>query len=335
MDFSESQHFLLPNSMHESEDKTREDDSCSTEGNQTTRSTERKNEQQGKQSYSLHSDEDSSHQHEDSTIVHGYKELSGHAQQTQNTKQSSGKKNASVASPTDRHHHPHPHPNHQKDRIKTKTVDDYTVLSLSPNTSHHRSNRHGHKTKDDYSSSSNNSSSDSSDSDDDSLDDQTEDEEGRDGELGIIRCFEFSSVLRRMSVIVRRLDSADMQVFVKGSPESIQALCRTEGLPDSLNSWLEHYGSSGFRINLVIKGTEINLAVGTRTVSRSAGRKLFMNRETTRMRPKSMYKYCPSDSRYNRNNKNMTLKNWTKLYRVMKRKQANEVTRLQRPSRMT
>lgn len=48
-------------------------------------------------------------------------------------------------------------------------------------------------------------------------------------ELGVIRTFEFVSALRRMSVIVKRLKSSSMEVYVKGAPEVMTDICE----PDS------------------------------------------------------------------------------------------------------
>ena len=47
-------------------------------------------------------------------------------------------------------------------------------------------------------------------------------------EIGIIRRFEFSSKLQRMSVIVKNLQEAGFKIHVKGSPEKIRELCRPE-----------------------------------------------------------------------------------------------------------
>ena len=44
-------------------------------------------------------------------------------------------------------------------------------------------------------------------------------------ELGVIRTFEFVSALRRMSVIVKRLKSTSMEVYVKGAPEVMAEIC--------------------------------------------------------------------------------------------------------------
>jgi cation-transporting ATPase 13A2 len=47
-------------------------------------------------------------------------------------------------------------------------------------------------------------------------------------ELGVIRTFEFVSALRRMSVIVKRLRSSSMEIYVKGAPEVMADICDKE-----------------------------------------------------------------------------------------------------------
>ena len=44
-------------------------------------------------------------------------------------------------------------------------------------------------------------------------------------ELGVIRTFDFVSALRRMSVIVKRLRSSSMEIYVKGAPEVMEDIC--------------------------------------------------------------------------------------------------------------
>ena len=44
-------------------------------------------------------------------------------------------------------------------------------------------------------------------------------------EIGIVRQFTFSSLLKRMSVICQTKGSPNMDVYVKGAPETITALC--------------------------------------------------------------------------------------------------------------
>ncbi|KAI8063072.1 hypothetical protein BDF21DRAFT_347397, partial [Thamnidium elegans] len=51
-------------------------------------------------------------------------------------------------------------------------------------------------------------------------------------EFGIIHTFEFVSALRRMSVIVRKLASPTMEVFVKGAPEVMKDICTADSMPE-------------------------------------------------------------------------------------------------------
>ena len=44
-------------------------------------------------------------------------------------------------------------------------------------------------------------------------------------ELGVIRTFDFVSSLRRMSVVVKRLKSPSMEIYVKGAPEVMADIC--------------------------------------------------------------------------------------------------------------
>ncbi|CAK5281584.1 unnamed protein product [Mycena citricolor] len=44
-------------------------------------------------------------------------------------------------------------------------------------------------------------------------------------ELGVIRTFDFVSALRRMSVVVKRLKSSSMEIYVKGAPEVMADIC--------------------------------------------------------------------------------------------------------------
>jgi len=41
----------------------------------------------------------------------------------------------------------------------------------------------------------------------------------------VIRTFEFVAALRRMSVVVKRLKSNSMEVYVKGAPEVMVDIC--------------------------------------------------------------------------------------------------------------
>ncbi|PWN50912.1 hypothetical protein IE53DRAFT_386774, partial [Violaceomyces palustris] len=67
-------------------------------------------------------------------------------------------------------------------------------------------------------------------------------------ELGVLRTFEFVSSLRRMSVIVKRLKSQSMEVFVKGAPEVMADICDKESFPADYDDLLSYYTKHGYRV---------------------------------------------------------------------------------------
>lgn len=60
-------------------------------------------------------------------------------------------------------------------------------------------------------------------------------------EIAIIRRFEFSSKLQRMSVVVRNINENKFRLHVKGSPEVIRELCKAETIPDNFHLVLNNY----------------------------------------------------------------------------------------------
>jgi cation-transporting ATPase 13A3/4/5 len=67
-------------------------------------------------------------------------------------------------------------------------------------------------------------------------------------QLAILRRFEFSSKLQRMSVIIREFITKSFKTYVKGSPERIRDLCLKESLPSNFDEILQIYTESGFRV---------------------------------------------------------------------------------------
>jgi len=57
----------------------------------------------------------------------------------------------------------------------------------------------------------------------------------------LIRRFDFSSKLQRMSVIVKNFIDNSFRVYVKGSPERIKELCKDSSLPKNYDEILEIY----------------------------------------------------------------------------------------------
>ncbi len=67
-------------------------------------------------------------------------------------------------------------------------------------------------------------------------------------ELGVLRTFDFVSQLRRMSVVVKRLKSDSMEVFVKGAPEVMSDICLPESFPSDYDDLLAYYTKHGYRV---------------------------------------------------------------------------------------
>ncbi|KAF9227264.1 hypothetical protein BS17DRAFT_775209 [Gyrodon lividus] len=67
-------------------------------------------------------------------------------------------------------------------------------------------------------------------------------------ELGVIRTFEFVSALRRMSVVVKRLKSSSMEIYVKGAPEVMGDICEKDSFPQDYDDLLSYYTRRGYRV---------------------------------------------------------------------------------------
>ncbi|ROT40887.1 ATPase [Sodiomyces alkalinus F11] len=67
-------------------------------------------------------------------------------------------------------------------------------------------------------------------------------------ELGVLRSFEFVSQLRRASVVVRQFGQQGGDIYVKGAPESMRDICRTETFPTDYEEQLSYYTHKGYRV---------------------------------------------------------------------------------------
>ena len=67
-------------------------------------------------------------------------------------------------------------------------------------------------------------------------------------ELGILKQFEFVSGLRRASVVVRQFGSPDVEIFLKGAPESMKEVCRPDSFPSEYDDLLNFYTHRGYRV---------------------------------------------------------------------------------------
>ncbi len=87
-------------------------------------------------------------------------------------------------------------------------------------------------------------------------------------EIGIVKRFDFSSKLQRMSVLVKNTNESFFKCFVKGSPEKIKELCKPSTLPSDFNEQLDNCTSKGYRV----------LAMGYKIIDMNINQCLEMSR---------------------------------------------------------
>ena len=67
-------------------------------------------------------------------------------------------------------------------------------------------------------------------------------------ELGVLKTFEFSSSLRRLSVVVKDLGNDTTYAFSKGSPEGIREICEKDSIPSNFDEVMNDYARKGYRL---------------------------------------------------------------------------------------
>nr|XP_057945763.1 polyamine-transporting ATPase 13A3-like [Doryrhamphus excisus] len=67
-------------------------------------------------------------------------------------------------------------------------------------------------------------------------------------EFGIVHQFPFSSMLQRMSVVVRQLGQKHFDVYLKGAPETVANLCKPHTVPQSFTEIMKSYTQQGLRV---------------------------------------------------------------------------------------
>lgn len=89
-------------------------------------------------------------------------------------------------------------------------------------------------------------------------------------ELSVVRKFNFSSHMQRMTVITKMINELDtFYIYTKGSPEKVSSLCKPETIPTNFNAILNHYTSKGFRV-MAISGRKVKCSfLGIQTMQRS------------------------------------------------------------------
>lgn len=80
---------------------------------------------------------------------------------------------------------------------------------------------------------------------------------GTNAPLAVIRTFEFTASLRRMSVVVKRPNSLAAHVYCKGAAESIATLCDAATLPSDYDAVLDRCTRAGFRV-IAVAGKKID-----------------------------------------------------------------------------
>ncbi|KAM5126354.1 polyamine-transporting ATPase 13A2, partial [Mantella aurantiaca] len=66
--------------------------------------------------------------------------------------------------------------------------------------------------------------------------------------VGVLQRFPFSSSIQRMSVIARRPGDQQGHLYMKGAPEMVASLCRSESVPPDFSAMLRQYTQDGFRV---------------------------------------------------------------------------------------
>ena len=66
--------------------------------------------------------------------------------------------------------------------------------------------------------------------------------------LGIVKRFDFSSKLQRMTTISKNINENFFKAFCKGSPEKLKELCKPETLPLNFDATLNNYTIKGYRV---------------------------------------------------------------------------------------
>ena len=64
-------------------------------------------------------------------------------------------------------------------------------------------------------------------------------------EIAIVKRFDFSSKLQRMTIIGKNLDENFFKTYCKGSPEKIRELCDPSTIPDNFDEILNTYTTQG------------------------------------------------------------------------------------------
>ena len=67
-------------------------------------------------------------------------------------------------------------------------------------------------------------------------------------EIAIVKRFDFSSKLQRMTIIGKNLNENHFKAYCKGSPEKIKELCNPSTIPNNFDEILNSYTTKGYRV---------------------------------------------------------------------------------------
>ncbi|KAK7082436.1 hypothetical protein SK128_023001 [Halocaridina rubra] len=105
---------------------------------------------------------------------------------------------------------------------------------------------------------------------------QSKPREGQDShqqEMAILKTFPFESNEQRMTVITRNKNSTDFEVYIKGAPEKIAALCEKDTVPNLMDAALDWYTGQGLRV-VAIAGKSLPNTFTWEKIERSSREKL-------------------------------------------------------------
>ena len=86
--------------------------------------------------------------------------------------------------------------------------------------------------------------------------------------LGIVKRFDFSSKLQRMTTISKNVNENCFKAFCKGSPEKVKDLCKPQTIPLNFDNILNQYTSKGYRVlAMAAKGIKMDFQQ-SQTISR-------------------------------------------------------------------
>jgi magnesium-transporting ATPase (P-type) len=103
--------------------------------------------------------------------------------------------------------------------------------------------------------------------------------------LYVMKCFEFSSYLQRMSVIVCDRLKKEVWVFMKGAPEQVEPRCLPFSVPIDFKETLRRHTEAGMRV-LMIAGKRLNLPL-----------ELLQNMDSNQFKHSLLYNFIQSLSR--------------------------------------